>query len=154
MSIPMDELSCIRGGHAEIRLAVDCQTALPLAITAWLERTRARTAVFVAPDDAALRSLARVMPVFAPDHQVLMLPAWDNLPYDRARPSRQVTGMRVTTLDRLADRHRRQLGQPILLLSSPEALLQRVPPMERLQERAITLRTGQSLDAARNPRRR
>jgi transcription-repair coupling factor (superfamily II helicase) len=130
---------------------------LPLAILDWLDGIKSERSIFVARDEGMMHSLARAMPVFAPAHQVMTLPAWDNLPYDRARPSRQVTGTRVATLTALAQQPPRRIpagesatktrSHPrLLLLTTPEALVQRVPPEERIRERAIPLEVGQELD--------
>jgi transcription-repair coupling factor (superfamily II helicase) len=40
----------------------------------------------IAADEAAMRALADTVPLFAPEVEVLTFPAWDCLPYDRARP--------------------------------------------------------------------
>jgi len=77
--------------HAVIPLPVPSEAALPFALRDWIARTDAAIAVFVAHDDATLRLLARTMPILSPERRVLALPGWDNLPYDRSRPSRQAT---------------------------------------------------------------
>ena len=82
------------------------------------------------------------LPRCLPDHRVLSVPAWDTLPYDRARPSRRVTGTRVASLASLVEAH----DQPILVLTTPEALPQRVPPAERMRERSVWLAAGDELD--------
>ena len=40
----------------------------------------------IAADEAAMRALADTVPLFAPEVEVLTLPGWDCLPYDRASP--------------------------------------------------------------------
>jgi transcription-repair coupling factor (superfamily II helicase) len=91
--------------------------------------------VFVAGDDAAFQALVAAMAAFLPDREVRSLPAWDSSPYDRLRPSRSVTGTRVATLAWLAEHPRER----VLVLTTPEGLLQRIPPPERLLERAVRL---------------
>jgi transcription-repair coupling factor (superfamily II helicase) len=115
---------------------------LPLAIARWASESSHAIAVFVASDDAILKGLLDALPVFLPDHCILALPAWDSLPYDRARPSRRSTGTRVASLTWLADGHEK----PAIVLTTPEALSQRVPPAERLRERSVYLTTGDQLD--------
>ncbi|MCY7397335.1 MAG: hypothetical protein LH466_00655, partial [Sphingomonas bacterium] len=39
-------------------------------------------AIIIAADEAAMRAIADTVPVFAPEVDVLTLPAWDCLPYD------------------------------------------------------------------------
>jgi transcription-repair coupling factor (superfamily II helicase) len=91
---------------------------LPLAIADWVRGTGRSRTVFIAPDDVALDALHAALPVFLPDHHVLALPQWDSLPYDRARPSRGVTGRRVASLSWLIDPQDR----PAVVLTTPEAL--------------------------------
>jgi transcription-repair coupling factor (superfamily II helicase) len=119
--------------------AVADEGCLPLAVRRWAEPSR--QAIFVAGDDSMLQALAEAMPVFLPDRPTHVLPAWGSSPYDRSRPSRAVTGMRVAGLAAIAER-----AEPCLVVTTPEALLQRIPPAERLLERAIRLLPGQGLD--------
>ena len=57
----------------------------------WLAADLARAAkgraVFIAPDEGAMRALADAAAYFAPELEVLTFPAWDCLPYDRSSPS-------------------------------------------------------------------
>jgi hypothetical protein len=48
-------------------------------------------AVFIAPDEAAMRAIADVAAIFAPELDVIEFPAWDCLPYDRASPALSVS---------------------------------------------------------------
>ena len=68
---------------------------VPTGFLPWLAADLARAAhgtgnggraVIIAADEAAMRALADTVPVFAPEVEVLTLPAWDCLPYDRASP--------------------------------------------------------------------
>jgi transcription-repair coupling factor (superfamily II helicase) len=116
---------------------------LPLALAAWA-RTSPR-AVFVAGDDAMLQGLAATLPAFLTDRVIRILPAWDNAPYDVSRPSRSATGTRVATLGWLAEHP----ADPVLILTTPESITQRVPPAGRFVERAIRLQPGEPLDTER-----
>jgi transcription-repair coupling factor (superfamily II helicase) len=69
---------------------------VPAGFLPWLAADLARAAqgtgqggraVIIAADEAAMRALADTVPVFAPEVEVLTLPAWDCLPYDRASPA-------------------------------------------------------------------
>jgi transcription-repair coupling factor (superfamily II helicase) len=124
-------------------LTVSAEGMLPLAIARWVSQGNQLLAGFVADDESSLENLLTALPRFLPDHRVLSLPAWDSLPYDRARPSRRVTGTRVASLASLVEAH----DQPILVLTTPEALPQRVPPAERVRERAVRLAAGDELDS-------
>ena len=57
-----------------------------------------------------MRALAETVPLFAPEVEVLTLPGWDCLPYDRASPALRVMAERLATLNALqAKRDRPQL---------------------------------------------
>ena len=55
-------------------------------------------AVFVAPDDAAMRAVAATAAFFAPELEVISFPAWDCLPYDRASPTLRIMAERIAAL--------------------------------------------------------
>ena len=67
-----------------------------------LLRQRGGVALFVARDFQRASSLADALAFFAPDIEVLRLPAWDCLPYDRVSPSPGVAADRMAALTRLA----------------------------------------------------
>ena len=48
-----------------------------------------------------MRALAETVPLFAPEVEVLTLPGWDCLPYDRASPALRVMAERLATLNAL-----------------------------------------------------
>ena len=99
--------------------------------------------LYVAASERRAERLARILRGFAPDLEVLFLPAWDCLPYDRASPARDVMGRRMAVLRRLAEP--RENGGRILL-ATPDALLQRVPPRDAYGNAALTLRAGDAID--------
>ena len=74
----------------------------PTGFLPWLMTDLARAAngraVFIAPDEVAMRSIADTAGWFAPEVEVLTFPSWDCLPYDRASPSLRVTSERLATL--------------------------------------------------------
>ena len=102
----------------------------------------AAAVLYVADGERRADEVARALAVLAPDIDVVPLPAWDCLPYDRASPSREVMGRRMAALARIAQ----PAGGPRVLVTSPEALVQRLPPSEALAGGAFTLRVGDTLD--------
>jgi transcription-repair coupling factor (superfamily II helicase) len=60
--------------------------------------------VFVARDGERLQLIAQGLAFFAPDLEVIRLPAWDSMPYDRVSPSAQVQARRMAALSVLAAR--------------------------------------------------
>ena len=63
-----------------------------------LARAAKGRAVFIAPDDAAMRAVAATAPFFAPELEVIVFPAWDCLSYDRASPTLRVMAERLAAL--------------------------------------------------------
>jgi transcription-repair coupling factor (superfamily II helicase) len=123
-------------------LIVSAEGMLPLAVARWVSKGNHALSALVTDDESTLEALLAALPRFLPDHRVLSVPAWDSVPYERARPSRRATGTRIASLASLVEPH----DQPILVLTTPEALSQRVPPAERVRERSVRLATSDELD--------
>ena len=107
-----------------------------------LARRRAEQAgalIHVARDDARMARLAEALAVFAPEVEILRLPAWDCLPYDRVSPNAEIVSERIATLARLLEPG----AQPRIVLTTVNALVQRVPPREAFRGAALTLRQGE-----------
>src|SRR3546814_19198749 len=75
---------------------------------------------------------------FAPDLELLALPAWDCLPYDRVSPNGDILARRLDTLTRLADAPD---GERIVV-TTINAILQRIPPREAFAGSGLEARTG------------
>ena len=97
----------------------------------------------VARDDRRLEALEQGLKVFAPDVQVVALPAWDCVPYDRVSPNPELVARRVSALARLAVG--RKPG-PMVLLTTVNAMLQRVPPRAFMKGSIKNLAPGMRLD--------
>ena len=81
--------------------------------------------IYVARDDARLASVKAGLQSIAPKLQLLVLPAWDCLPFDRLSPRSELIGNRVSTLAKLA------VGEtPSILLTTINAILQKLPPLD------------------------
>ncbi|MBZ0324995.1 MAG: transcription-repair coupling factor, partial [Alphaproteobacteria bacterium] len=94
-------------------------------LTARIAAGTGRDILHVARDDAAMARMAEALEFFAPGRAVLTLPAWDCLPYDRVSPHPDIVARRVATLAALAAD---AAAEPRILLTTVNALLQRVPP--------------------------
>lgn len=97
-------------------------------------------ALALVDSEIAAEEIAQAFRVFAPEVEVLVLPPWDCLPYDRVAPSRESMGRRMAFLHRLTQK---RTGIR-LVVASLEAAIQRLPPAEA----AVTLRLciGETLD--------
>ena len=95
----------------------------------------------VARDDARMARLAEALAFFAPGIEQLRFPAWDCLPYDRVSPNPEIVSERIATLARLTEAPAR----PRIVLTTVNALLQRVPPRGVFEGASFTLREGGSM---------
>lgn len=98
--------------------------------------------VFVAASERRADEIARALQAFAANEALtLVFPPWDCLPYDRAQPSRESMGRRMAVLAYLA-----RQGRPgCLIVTSPEAVMQRIPPATAASDQ-FDIATGGVLD--------
>ena len=96
----------------------------------------------VARDDARMARLSEALRFFAPQAEVLRFPAWDCLPYDRVSPNPELVSERIATLARLQN----EGGRGRLVLTTVNALVQRVPPRAAFEGRALSLKVGGTAD--------
>lgn len=109
-------------------------------------KARKGLSVFVARDGARLSAFADAFRFFAQNVEVLTLPAWDCLPYDRIGPSPGVAAQRMATLSRLAEGLDEK--KPALLVTSVPSLLQRVPPVKAVKRASYSAKVGNSVEIA------
>jgi len=107
-----------------------------------LVRGRARQILHIARDLDRARQLAELARFFAPELDILIFPAWDCLPYDRISPNPQLMAERLLTLARLAE----PSAGPRLVLTTVNAVLQRVPARETVLAGHLVIETGKRLD--------
>lgn len=120
--------------------------ALVLADMARGVRADGVVAVHVARDDARMASVSEALAFFAPDVEIVVLPAWDCLPYDRVSPNTDISARRMAALSRLAALGDTPPDKPFLLLTTVNAVLQRVPPRETVGSSAWSARVGNQID--------
>ncbi|MES1972359.1 MAG: transcription-repair coupling factor [Pseudomonadota bacterium] len=130
----MPDLNTILSASRPLTLA-----GVPTGFEPWLLADLARAAksraVFIAPDEAAMRAIAATATVFAPELEVLAFPAWDCLPYDRASPTLHVMAERMATLHRL----QQPTKGPQLLVTTANAAAQRTLTPFRIRQLVATL---------------
>jgi transcription-repair coupling factor (superfamily II helicase) len=101
------------------------------------------TLTVVCRDAERMAELERALAFFAPGIEVLPLPAWDCLPYDRASPAGQIVARRMTTLARLARVKGREAGT--IVLTTVNAALQRVPARALVATQSFSAAQGNAL---------
>jgi transcription-repair coupling factor (superfamily II helicase) len=124
---------------------------VPSGFLPWLAADLARAAhgsgkngraVAIVADEAALRGLAETAPLFAPDVEVLTLPGWDCLPYDRASPALRIMAERLATLSALQARSDR----PQLLVATASAATQRLLTPFRIRQLTRRMAKGERVE--------
>ena len=117
--------------------------ALAYCLAAALERNPGDL-LYIARSENRAEEIGRALRVFATAAETLVLPGWDCLPYDRASPSRDIMGRRMSALARLDE----PSSVPRILITAPEGAVQRLPPLAAVIGATLTLRVGERLDRA------
>ncbi len=95
----------------------------------------------VCRDGPRMAQLARALEFFAPDLPVMQFPAWDCQPYDRVSPHGGILAQRLTTLARLS--RLKGSAKPLIVLTTVNAIVQRVPAREVVAAQALSVAPGQ-----------
>ncbi len=103
----------------------------------------ATSVLVVCRDGSRMAQLSRALTFFAPDITSMEFPAWDCQPYDRVSPHAGVVAQRMTALSRLARLKGRD--RPSVLLTTVNAVLQRVPAREHVARQALSAAPGNVL---------
>ena len=139
------QLSRYVGPDAQLTASGLPEGADALAFTKAVRRDK-KPALFIARDDARAAAFQAACRFFAADIPVLMLPAWDCLPYDRVSPSRTLAARRagalyfLTTLDQ---------SQPYIIVTTISAAMQNVPPRSIISDAGLTAKVGEDMERER-----
>jgi transcription-repair coupling factor (superfamily II helicase) len=101
------------------------------------------SAAVICRDGPRMAMLSRALGFFAPDIEVLEFPAWDCLPYDRVSPHAAIVAQRMTALARLTSVKGRE--RPAVLLTTVNAILQRVPARDVVGKQSLAAAPGNVL---------
>ena len=104
-----------------------------------------QTLLHIAADDRRLEQLETGLAFFAPKTRVITVPAWDTVPYDRVGPDSEIVSRRMAGLARLTGTAK----APTVVLTTVNAILQRVPSREFLRRAMRQLAPGQRVDRTR-----
>jgi len=110
------------------------------------EPGKAGVLVHVARDDRRVDALETAMAFFSPATKIITFPAWDTVPYDRVSPNSEIVAKRITALAKLALLSRKE---PTLVLTTVNAVLQRVPPKAFVRDALRPIAPGQRMDLNR-----
>jgi transcription-repair coupling factor (superfamily II helicase) len=97
----------------------------------------------VARDDRRIGELEAALAFFSPKTRVVTLPAWDTVPYDRISPNADLIARRIATLAILAAGARKE---PTVVLTTVNAVLQRLPPRAFIKQSLRQIAPGQRID--------
>jgi transcription-repair coupling factor (superfamily II helicase) len=140
----MTDLQRIINSRSGITLASVPSGFAPLLLADLTRAAKART-LFIAPDDSAMRAVADAVPFFAPELEILQIPAWDCLPYDRASPSVAVTSQRMSTLQALQQPSKKKQ----LVLTTIGAVIQKYVTPFRIRQTGERLTAGREISRER-----
>jgi transcription-repair coupling factor (superfamily II helicase) len=124
---------------------------VPTGFLPWLAADLARAAhgtakgaraVAIVADEAAMRAVAETVPLFAPEVEVLTLPGWDCLPYDRASPALRVMAERLAALSALQAKS----DKPQLLVTTASAASQRILTPFRVRQLTRKIAEGERIE--------
>ncbi|WP_417668627.1 transcription-repair coupling factor [Roseibium sp.] len=110
-------------------------------------RTEGLSVVFVARDATRMQMITEALPFFDPDVEVLQLPAWDCLPYDRVSPNTAISARRLLALGALANGLPKE--RKTVLLTTVNAAVQRIPDREWMKAQALSMAPGNRIDMNR-----
>jgi len=115
-------------------------------VMADLIRRRKAPALFIARDSARMSAFVDAFRFFGQGIEVLEIPSWDCLPYDRSGPSGGVSARRMAALARLASGSVQ--GDAVLIATTIAAASQRLPPREAVAGAGYAARIGNTVDVA------
>jgi len=135
--MPLDDLSHILGGLKQRMTLFGAPEGHDAATLGTLLRDgKAGAWLHVCRDDARMGRFAAALAFFHPTLTVLTFPAWDCLPYDRVSPNGEITSRRIDTLTKLAAGSR---AGPLFVLTTVNAIVQRVPPRKLFDGRVLAV---------------
>ncbi|MCK6418745.1 MAG: transcription-repair coupling factor [Alphaproteobacteria bacterium] len=105
-----------------------------------------RVHIHIAQDEARMNTLAGLISFFAPDVQTILFPAWDCLPYDRVSPHPDIVARRVAALAQLQLWAQERKRATRLVLTTVNAVMQRVMPRDVLAGSSLSAHAGGKLD--------
>jgi transcription-repair coupling factor (superfamily II helicase) len=100
--------------------------------------------VFVARDATRMAMVSEALQFFDPTVEILQLPAWDCLPYDRVSPNAAISARRLLALGQLARGMKE--GKKTVLMTTLNAALQRVPERSFMADQTFSMAPGNRVD--------
>jgi transcription-repair coupling factor (superfamily II helicase) len=140
----LPSLSVERLLEAERATACGVPEGLDALVLGEVARRVGMPILHVGRDGRRLATLEAALRFFAPDIEVLRFPAWEGVPYDRVAPNAETIAQRIDTLAELVNRAPDQTN-PLVVLTTVNAIVQRVPPREFIAGASLRLHAGNAL---------
>ncbi|MEP3427721.1 MAG: transcription-repair coupling factor [Roseibium sp.] len=102
--------------------------------------------VFIARDATRMAMVSEALSFFDPTIEILQLPAWDCLPYDRVSPNSAISARRLLALGQLA--HGIDDGRKIVLMTTLNAAVQRIPERSFMADQTFSMAPGNQVNMA------
>jgi transcription-repair coupling factor (superfamily II helicase) len=134
----MTDLPRILAAKAPLTLSGVPQGFVPVLL-ADLARAAGGRICFIAPDAQMVDAIEQTAHFFAPELDIVRIPAWDCLPYDRASPSLRAASERLAGLHAL----QRTSGGPSLVLTTINAVTQKTLTPFRIRQMVARLAPGE-----------
>ncbi|MER9332268.1 DEAD/DEAH box helicase [Mesorhizobium sp. M0488] len=116
--------------------------AIAAALASLLECSPNKHIVHIAASERSAEEIAGALRQYLRHVDIILLPSWDCLPYDRVWPTRANMGRRLRALREIATKP----DSPRIAVMSIEASLQRVPPAPVIAGGFTILEVGQKFD--------
>ncbi|WP_409362022.1 transcription-repair coupling factor [Bartonella heixiaziensis] len=108
------------------------------------EIAQGRPLIYVVRDGTKIAHLQQVLNFIDPSVPILQFPGWDCLPYDRVSPGIVVTARRLSALAHIANL--RKNPRTAIILTTANAIMQKLPPREMIETQIIHARAGQRIN--------
>lgn len=140
----LDKLASIQNSAVLNRIPTDANGFIAAQIAKNFQNNSAnkslnRDLLFIAKSDMEMEIIANQIKFFSPQLQILNFLAWDCMPFDRASPRMQIMASRIRTLHRLTSRKE---NENFLVITSVNAILQKILPPSQIKNMGISLQTG------------
>ncbi len=103
----------------------------------------AKPLLFVTHNDKQLSALTKAAQFFLPEINVITLPAWDCMPYDRSAPARAILAKRASGLCDILRLN--SLKQPMIVLTTASSFIQKLPPLSQFADKSLHLQVGENI---------
>lgn len=144
--IPVQEILKAQGAQT-LAAAPEGLDALALAqiaqVLAASEPAKPATILHIARDDKRISALRAALEFFGGGNvRTIIFPAWDCVPYDRISPNGDIASQRLAALAELTQSQGGGGSRAVIVLTSVNAAVQRIPPRAFMEQAVLRLAAG------------